>query len=124
MENELDKLLEAEARNSPALSTRLMENMIADAATVSATRADERPLAIDMVRSGWWKRALEPFGGMPALAAAATCAIIGGFVGYSGTDALQSIPGMENVITNFEDDPLDDFSVGALTNFDDFLAEG
>ncbi len=124
MENELDRLLKAEAENTPELSTRLMENMIADAATASAARAEDRPLAIDTARSSWWKRALEPFGGMPALGAATTCAVIGGIIGYSGTDALQSIPGMESVITSFEDDPLDDFGVGALANFDVFLAEG
>lgn len=124
MESELDKLLESEGGETPELSTRLMENMIADAAMISAAHANDRPLAIDTARSSWWKRALEPFGGIPALAAAACCAIFGGFIGYSGTDSLQSIPGVEAVIASFEDDPLDDLSIGSLSNFDNFLAEG
>lgn len=124
MGNELDTLLEAEGRKTPELSTRLIENMIADAAMISTAHANNRPLAIDKAHSSWWKRALEPFGGMPALAGAACCAIVGGFIGYSGADSLQSIPGVEAVIASFEDDPLDDLSIGSLSNFDDFLAEG
>lgn len=124
MDNELDKLLKAEGAKPSALSTRLMENMIADAAMVSAARADDRPLAIDTARNSWWKRALEPFGGTPALAAAICCTVIGGLVGYSGADTLQSIPGMEQIIANLGNEPLDDFGFADLTNFDDFLTEG
>lgn len=124
MENELDKLLEAEGGKTPELSTRLMENIIADAAMVSADRQIDRPLVIETARISWWKRLLEPIGGMPALAAAAACAVFGVFIGYSGTDSLQSIPGMDGMLVSFEDDPIDDLSIGILANFDNLLTEG
>ena len=111
---DLDALLAEERDTAPDLSTTLMENILADAAQVSAERQVEPRSA----RINWLGRFLEPVGGYPAMAGAMAAVVIGAFVGYSGTERLEAVPVMGDYIANLSGDPLEALGLGNLGTFD------
>ena len=110
----LDDLLAAERKTAPDLPTHLMENILADAADVAA----ERKPAPRPARTNWLRRLLEPVGGYPALAGAMAAIVLGVFVGYSGTESLETVPVMGEYIANLSGDPFEELGLGNLGNFD------
>ncbi len=107
----------------PELSEALMTGILADAGDVAASR-QVAAMRAPVRRKGWLARLMEPMGGVQGMAAVGICAALGVTVGYAGTDALQSIPGVGDIVTSISGDPLDDFAYGDITSFTDFLAEG
>ncbi len=117
----LDDLLAEERKAAPELPTHLMENILADAAEVSAAIA---PSQRSEVRTRHWlHRLLEPVGGYPALVGAACALTLGVFTGYSGTVSLDTVPVMGEYIANYSGDALDILGLDSVSNFDP-LAEG
>ena len=116
---DLDVFFQDAKEPTPELSNGLMARILADAGEVVA------PPPVKPQRAKRWLPAwLEPMGGMQGLAAVGFSAIIGISIGYAGTDSLQSIPGIGDIVATFSTDPLDDFAYGEITSFNDFLAEG
>ncbi len=120
---DLDAFFKEAVESAPELSSALMANILADAGDVAATRqvSPERPT---IKRKGWFARVMEPMGGIKGMAAVGVCTILGVTVGYAGTDTLQSIPGVGDIVASISGDPVDDFSYGSIASFSDFLAEG
>lgn len=115
----LDDLLAAERNAVPEPSTRLMENILADAGAVATARTP----APHSTRPNLLRRLLEPVGGYPAMAGAMAAVVFGVYVGYSGTKNLESLPMMGDYIANLSSDPFDDLGLGDFGNFD-ALTEG
>ncbi len=120
---DLDGFFDEARKGEPELSMRLMENILGDAAEVSAARQPAAPVAAPR-RKGWLRTLLAPIGGIPAAITLATCAVLGIGVGYAGTDTLESLPGMGTIVSAIGDDPLDDFSFGYTESISEFLSEG
>ena len=120
---DLDAFFKEAAEPALVLSSALMANILADAGEVAATRQflPERQPA---KRKGWLARVMEPMGGIQGMAAVGVCTVLGVTVGYAGTDTLQSIPGVGDIVASISGDPLDDFTYGGIASFSDFLAEG
>jgi len=120
---DLDAFFKDAAEPAPELSGALMANILADAGDVAAARQvlPERRL---VKRKSWIARVMEPMGGIQGLAAIGACTALGITIGYAGTDTLQSIPGVGDIVASISGDPLDDFSYGDIASFSDFLAEG
>lgn len=116
---DLDVFFHDAKEPTPVLSTDLMTRILADAGEVSAP-----PLVKSRRAKRWFPAWLEPMGGIQGLAAVGFSAIIGITVGYAGTDSLQSIPGVGDIVATFSADPLDDFGYSDIASFNDFLAEG
>ncbi len=114
---DLDALFAAEREQAPDLSTRLMENILADAAEVAAER---KPALTAPARPGWIRRVLEPFGGTPALAGAMAAVVVGVYVGYSG---FESLPVVGDYVASLSSDTLSEFGLG-LDSFNTLLEEG
>lgn len=122
---DLDAFFKAAAEPAPELSSNLMAGILADAGEVSAARQPlPEPAPQRTKKLGWLSRMLEPVGGKPGLATVGICTILGVTVGYAGTDTLQSIPGVGDIVASISGDPIDDFSYGEIASFSDFLAEG
>ena len=120
---DLDAFFKEAAEPAPELSSALMANILADAGEISASR-QVTPVGGPVKTKGWLARLMEPMGGMQGMAAVGFCAVIGVTVGYAGTDTLQSIPGVGNIVASISGDPFDDFSYSGIASFNDFLAEG
>ena len=120
---DLDAFFKDSAEPAPELSTALMANILADAGEVAATR-QVSPERQPVKRKGWLARVMEPMGGIQGMAAVGFCTVLGVTVGYTGTDTLQSIPGVGEIVASISGDPLDDFTYGGIASFSDFLAEG
>lgn len=120
---DLDAFFEEAIEPAPELSSSLMANILADAGEVSASRQTE-PVRSGAKPRGWLSRIIEPLGGIQGMAAVGLCAALGITIGYAGTDTLQSIPGVGDIVASISSDPLDDFSYGGIASFNDFLAEG
>lgn len=120
---DLDALFKDAAEPAPELSSALMANILADAGEVSAAR-QVAPASAPIKTKSWLARLMEPMGGIQGMAAVGLCAALGLTVGYAGTDSLQSIPGVGDIVASISGDPLDDFSYGGIESFSDFLAEG
>ena len=120
---DLDAFFKDAAEPAPELSSALMANILADAGEVSASRQATSVSEPIKTRS-WLARLMEPMGGIQGMAAVGFCAVLGLTVGYAGTDTLQSIPGVGDIVASISGDPLDDFSYGGIESFNDFLAEG
>lgn len=118
---DLDRFFAEAKTGMPEMPMALMAGILGDAADVSAARAVPQVL---VERRGWLRALLAPIGGWPAMAAIAASAVIGVSAGYSGTDTLESLPGMGALVSSISDDPLDDFGFGYTDVFDDFLVEG
>lgn len=119
---DLDVFFEAAKDPLPTPSAALMTNILADAGEVTAARY--KPPVYVPVKTPWYNRLLEPLGGLQGAFAVAFVAVLGVTVGYTGTDSLQSVPGVGTLVASISGDPIDDFSYGAITGFDDFLSEG
>lgn len=119
---DLDVFFEAAKEPAAGISTALMENMIADAGAVSANRV--KPVVVMKPRKSWVPVWLTQMGGPQAVMAVAFSAVLGVAVGYSGTDSLQSVPGVGDIVASISSDPLDDFNFGTIASFNDFMAEG
>ncbi|MBL4873209.1 MAG: hypothetical protein JKY41_07390 [Rhodobacteraceae bacterium] len=120
---DLDAFFKDAAKPAPELSNALMANILADAGEVAAAR-QVLPEREFVKRRGWLARVMEPMGGIQGLAAIGVCTALGITIGYAGTDTLQSIPGVGDIVASISGDPLDDFSYGDIAGFSDFLAEG
>lgn len=120
---DLDAFFKDAAEPAPELSSSLMANILADAGEVAATRLDV-PVRQPARKKGWLTRLIEPMGGIQGMAAVGICTVLGVTVGYAGTDTLQSIPGVGDIVASISGDPLDDFTYGGIASFSDFLAEG
>ncbi len=122
---DLDVFFEGAQRDAPQMSTRLMENILGDAAAVSAARQAPPALPRTPARTrGWLARLLAPLGGIPGAIAVAACAVIGVGVGYGGTDTLESLPGMGTIVSAISGDPLNDLGFGNTDEITVFLSEG
>ncbi len=129
---DLDRLFaEAKAEGAPEMSMALMANILGDAAEITAARATPAPApapALAPAPAPTWRGRLRallaPIGGLPTLAALAASVLVGISAGYSGTDTLESLPGMGTLVSGISDDPLDDLGFGYTDAFSDFLAEG
>lgn len=119
----LDAFFKEAHEPAPELSSALMTNILADAADVAASR-QVVPERAPPKRTSWLARVMEAMGGVQGMAAVGICAALGVTVGYAGTDVLQSIPGVGDIVTSISGDPLDDFAYGDIASFSDFLAEG
>jgi len=120
---DLDAFFKDAAEPAPELSSALMASILADAGEVAAAQqvvAERRQVK----PKGWLARLLEPMGGIQGIAAVGLCTVLGVTVGYAGTDSLQSIPGVGDIVASISGDPLDDFTYDGIANFSDFLAEG
>jgi len=122
-EIDLDVFFEDAMEPTPELDDALMARILADAGEVSASR-QVIPAPRQQKPKGWLRRLLEPVGGLQGMAAVGVCTVLGVTVGYTGTDSLQSIPGVGDIVATISGDPLDDFSYGSIASFNDFLAEG
>lgn len=122
LETDLDVFFTAAKEPSPTLSMDLMSRILGDAADVAANRVEETPATFK--RESWFKRWLEPLGGIQGVATVGFCAFLGLAIGYTGTDTLESVPGVGPMFASISDDPLDDLGFSGIGNFDDFLAEG
>ena len=120
---DLDAFFKDAIEPAPELSSALMANILADAGEVSASR-QATPVSEPIKTKSWLARLMEPMGGIQGIVAVALCAVLGLTVGYAGTDTLQSIPGVGDIVASISGDPLDDFSYGGIESFSDFLAEG
>ncbi len=120
---DLDAFFDEARKGEPELSMRLMENILGDAADISAARRMPASAAPPQ-RGGWLRRLLAPIGGLPAAATLAACAVLGIGIGYGGADTLESLPGMGTIISAIGDDPLDDYSFGYTDSISAFLSEG
>ena len=120
---DLDAFFKEAAGPAPELSRALMASILADAGEVAPTR-QVLPERAPVKRKGWLARVMEPMGGIQGMAAVGVCTVLGVTVGYAGTDTLQSIPGVGDIVASISGDPLDDFTYGGIANFSDFLAEG
>ena len=120
---DLDAFFKDAAGPAPELSGALMANILADAGEVAVARQDV-PDRAPVKTKGWLARLMEPMGGIQGMAAVGACAVLGVTVGYAGTDTLQSIPGVGDIVASISGDPLDDFTYGGIASFSDFLAEG
>lgn len=118
---DLDVFFEA-AKEPVQVSTALMANMIADAGRVSADRV--QPVETPRPRKGWVPVWLMQMGGPQAVMAVAFSAVLGVAVGYGGTDSLQAIPGVGDIVASISSDPVDDFNFDTIDSFNDFMAEG
>lgn len=122
-EIDLDVFFDDIKEPAPVLSSALMANILGDAAEVSATRqpqlASTKPKT-----SRWFANWLSPLGGLPGMATVGFCTALGVTVGYAGTDSLQSIPGVGDIVATISGDPLDDFTYSGLSDFNAFMAEG
>lgn len=119
---DLDVFFEDAKQPAPDLSAALMSNILADAGEVAAARpASQVPI---VKRRHWLVRLMEPIGGTGGMVAVGVSIVLGVTVGYAGTDSLQSIPGVGDIVASISGDPLDDFSYDGIANFSDFLAEG
>lgn len=119
----LDAFLKEAIEPAPELSNSLMANILADAGEISAAR-QANPTPKPVKRRGLIARLMEPLGVVQGMAAVGLCAALGITVGYAGTDTLQSIPGVGDIVASISSDPLDDFSYDSIASFNDFLAEG
>ena len=122
-EIDLDAFFKDAAEPLPELSNTLMANILADAGEVTEAQqvlTERQPVK----RKGMLARLMEPLGGIKGIAAVCACTVMGVTVGYAGTDTLQSIPGVGDIVASISGDPLDDFTYGNTANFSDFLAEG
>lgn len=122
-EIDLDVFFEDAIDPTPDLGDALMARILADAGEVSASR-QVVPAPRQQKPKGWLRRLLEPVGGMQGMAAVGICTVLGLTIGYTGTDSLQSIPGIGDIVASVSGDPLDDFSYGNIDAFSDFMAEG
>jgi len=120
---DLDAFFKDAVEPAPELSASLMANILADAGEVAAAR-QVSPERTPVKRKGWLARMMEPLGGIQGMAAVGVCTVLGVTVGYAGTDTLQSIPGVGDIVASISGDPLDDFTYGGIDGFNDFLAEG
>lgn len=120
---DLDTFFEDAIEPPPELSSSLMANILADAGEISASRQVEK-IRPPIKSWGLLARLMEPFGGIQGMAAVGLCTILGIAIGYAGTDTLQSIPGVGDIVASISSDPLDDFSYVGIASFNDFLAEG
>ncbi len=120
---DLDGFFDEARKGEPELSMRLMENILGDAADISAARRMPAPAAPPQ-RDSWLRRLLAPIGGLPAAATLAACAVLGIGIGYGSTDTLESLPGMGTIVSAIGDDPLDDYSFGYTDSISAFLSEG
>lgn len=119
---DLDVFFNAAKEPLPEPSARLMANIIADAGEIAAARVVvTKPTP---QKTGWLARILEPLGGLRGGLAVAACTVFGVTVGYAGTDTIQSLPGVGDIVASITGDPFDDFSYGAVTGYADFLSEG
>ena len=120
---DLDAFFKDAAAPAPELSSTLMANILADAGEMTAARQVVPERAAVKKRS-WLVRLMEPMGGIQGLAAVGLSAALGITIGYTGTDSLQSIPGVGDIVASISGDPLDDFSYDGIASFSDFLSEG
>lgn len=120
---DLDAFLKEAIEPAPELSNSLMANILADAGEVSAAR-QVNPTPKPVKWRGLVFRLMEPLGGIQGMAAVGLCTVMGVTIGYAGTDTLQSIPGVGDIVASISSDPLDDFSYVGIASFNDFLAEG
>ena len=120
---DLDAFFKDAVEPAPELSASLMAGILADAGEVAAAR-QVVPERAPVKRKGWLVRLMEPLGGIQGMAAVGLCTVLGVTVGYAGTDTLQSIPGIGDIVATISGDPLDDFTYGNVASFSDFLAEG
>lgn len=120
---DLDAFLKDAVEPAPELSSALMANILADAGDVAAARQSV-PKRAPVKAKGWLARLIEPLGGIQGMAAVGVCTVLGVTIGYAGTDTLQSIPGVGDIVASVSGDPLDDFTYGGIATFSDFLAEG
>ncbi|MEO1919534.1 MAG: hypothetical protein ABGW81_07500 [Paracoccaceae bacterium] len=120
---DLDAIFNDAKRATPELGNTLMVNILADAGEVTAAR--QVPREPRQVRSkSRIARVLEHMGGMRGVTAVGFSAVLGVMIGYTGTDTLQSVPGVGDIVASISSDPLDDFSFGSIASFNFFLAEG
>ena len=119
---DLDAFFKDAAEPAPELSSALMTGILADAGEIAATR-QVVPERSPVKRKGWLARVMEPMGGIQGMVAVGVCTVLGVTVGYAGTDTLQSIPGVGDIVASISGDPLDDFTYGGIANFSDFLEE-
>ena len=120
---DLDAFFKDAAEPAPELSNALIANILADAGEVSAARQIV-PASAPVKTKGWLARLMEPMGGIQGMSAVGLCAVLGITIGYAGTDTLQSIPGVGDIVASISGDPLDDFSYGGIESFSEFLVEG
>ena len=119
---DLDAFFKEASEPTAELNSSLMANILADAGEVSAAR-QIAPVRSNAKPRSWLSRLMEPLGGIQGMAAVGLCAILGVTIGYAGTDTLQSIPGVGDIVASISSDPLDDFSSSGIASFNDFLAE-
>lgn len=120
---DLDAFFKEAIEPAPELSNSVMANILADAGEISASR-QVKPAPVPVKRRGLIARLMEPLGGIQGMAAVGLCTILGVTIGYAGTDTLQSIPGVGDIVASISSDPLDDFSYVGIASFNDFLTEG
>lgn len=91
-DDDLDHLLAAAAKVTPATSEALMQRVLADALALQPQPAALRP-APAPARTGRLTRFLQALGGGPALAGLGTAAVFGVVLGYLSPTTLDYLTG-------------------------------